>query len=68
MVTAAGSVMNRQPSLNVVFWDVTQCSLAGSYQCFGETYCLHLQGRIASTLKKMWCSLMGGHQCFTGNY
>jgi hypothetical protein len=26
------------------FWVVMQCRLVGRCQCFGETYCLHLQG------------------------
>jgi len=27
----------------MVLWDVTQCSLAGNYQCFEEIYCLIIQ-------------------------
>jgi hypothetical protein len=27
-----------------IFWNVTQCSLVGMYQCFGETCCLCLHG------------------------
>jgi hypothetical protein len=26
------------------FWVMMPCRLVGKYQCFGETYCLHLQG------------------------
>jgi hypothetical protein len=25
-----------------MFWVVAPCRLVGRYQCFGETYCLHL--------------------------
>jgi hypothetical protein len=28
----------------LLFWVVRPCRLAGIYQLFGETYCLHLQG------------------------
>jgi hypothetical protein len=28
-----------------IFWVVTPCTLVGTHQGFGETYCLHLQGR-----------------------
>jgi hypothetical protein len=28
----------------LVFWVVTPCGLVGSCQCFGGTYCFHLQG------------------------
>jgi hypothetical protein len=28
----------------LVLWIVTPCGLVGTYQRFGETYCLHLQG------------------------
>jgi hypothetical protein len=31
-------------SLTEVYqWDVTPCSLTEVYQCFGRTYCFHLQ-------------------------
>jgi hypothetical protein len=29
----------------LLLWVVTPCELVGRYQRFGETYCLHLQGR-----------------------
>jgi hypothetical protein len=29
----------------LIFWIVTLCGLLGRYQCFGGTYCLHLQGQ-----------------------
>jgi hypothetical protein len=29
---------------DVVFWDVTPCSLVDGYQRDGETYCLHSEG------------------------
>jgi hypothetical protein len=29
----------------LLFWVVTPYGLVGRYQCFGGTYCLHLQGR-----------------------
>jgi hypothetical protein len=33
-----------QPQLvDLVFWVVKPCGLVGRYQCFSETYCLHLQ-------------------------
>jgi len=28
-----------------VFWNVTQCSLAGGYECFGATCCFCLHDR-----------------------
>jgi hypothetical protein len=28
----------------IAFSVVTSCGLASRYKCFGETYCLHLQG------------------------
>jgi hypothetical protein len=28
----------------MIFWVVTQCRLVDRNQCFGETYCLQLQG------------------------
>jgi hypothetical protein len=33
--------------MSMVFWVVTPCGLVGRYQCFGGTYCLHLQGWIS---------------------
>jgi hypothetical protein len=27
------------------FWDITVCSPAGNYYCFGGNCCLHIQGR-----------------------
>jgi hypothetical protein len=35
-------------SIKIVFWVVTPCGLAGAYQRFGGTYCLHLQPFEAS--------------------
>jgi hypothetical protein len=32
---------------NAIFWDVVPCRLA-VHQCFGETYCLHLQDKGVS--------------------
>jgi hypothetical protein len=29
----------------VVFQVVTPCGLVGRYQCFGRTYCLHIQSK-----------------------
>jgi hypothetical protein len=31
-----------------IFWNALVCSLVEVYRRFGETYCLHLQGRKAS--------------------
>jgi hypothetical protein len=28
----------------LLFWVVKPCKLVGRHQCFGETYCIHLQG------------------------
>jgi hypothetical protein len=36
---------------STVFWDVTSI-LAEVYQCFGGTYCLHLQGRRQTSNQK----------------
>jgi hypothetical protein len=30
----------------MLLWHVKRCRLVGIYQCFGETYCLHLQGYV----------------------
>jgi len=30
--------------ISTVVWDVMLCSLSDSYQLFGETSCIHLQG------------------------
>jgi hypothetical protein len=41
-----------QPLLSILlFWVVTPCGLTGSYQRFGETYYLHLQGCVGIRLK-----------------
>jgi hypothetical protein len=32
-----------------IFWDVTLRSIVEVYQCFGETYCIRLQGRNMHT-------------------
>jgi hypothetical protein len=32
----------------IVLWDVMACSVLEVYQCFGGTYCLHLQGQRLS--------------------
>jgi hypothetical protein len=38
-------VLNYFQQFSVLFfWVVTPCGLVVRYQCFGETYCLHLQG------------------------
>jgi hypothetical protein len=29
-----------------VFWVVTPCSVVVGYQCFGEPFCLHVQGEV----------------------
>jgi hypothetical protein len=46
----------------LVFWAVTPCGLAGRYQRFGRTYCLHLHRfeklKFHITLNKVvWCKL-----------
>jgi hypothetical protein len=37
-------VLTAMKALMLVFWVVKQCGLVGKYQCFGGTYCFHLQG------------------------
>jgi hypothetical protein len=32
----------------LVFWVVTLCALVGRYRCLRGTYCLHLQGLVAT--------------------
>jgi hypothetical protein len=39
----------------LVFWVIMLCELIGRYHCFGETYCLHLQGKISSFAQR-WSS------------
>jgi hypothetical protein len=33
-----------------VSWNVTQCSLVDTYQCFRRIYCFHRQGRKVKTV------------------
>ena len=42
-----------------LLWTATVCSLIGRYHCFGETKCLHLQGRILVSIYQttLWCIL-----------
>jgi hypothetical protein len=38
--------LEKQTEISIVFfWIVRSCSLAGGYQRFGETHCLHLYDR-----------------------
>jgi hypothetical protein len=39
-------------------WDVTLCNLVDVYRCFGDTYCLHFQGRNQGRSKQQ-CYLHG---------
>jgi hypothetical protein len=43
----------------VVFWDITLCSLKGSYQRFGGTFCLHLQGKESYMFPDLYQSWWG---------
>jgi hypothetical protein len=43
-------IFKRQAYVNVSFLGLTPCGLAGRYQRFGGTYCLHLQPRFPETL------------------
>jgi hypothetical protein len=36
----------------IVFWDIMQCSVVDRYQHFGESCCLHLQGKRVGQLYK----------------
>jgi hypothetical protein len=42
------------------FWIVTPCGLIGRYQCFRETYCLHLRGWSRGAGK--WIVYMGSEE------
>jgi hypothetical protein len=46
---------------SVVLWDMTPCSPVDVHQCFGGTYCLHLQGKIVSQVsrKQLACGAYG---------
>jgi len=40
----------------VVFWVVMPCSVMVGYQCYGESYCFHLQGEVNGTGKRVTCA------------
>jgi hypothetical protein len=41
-----GTSVTNQNLKNIIFWDITPCSPLSFNRRFGETYRLHLQGRI----------------------
>jgi hypothetical protein len=45
---------------DIIFWDVTQCSLVEIYRRFGEMHCLHLQSEF---LKKQASSKLTSSSC-----